>query len=57
MIVQALAIDQFQAVADPFMQQPPAFIENRVIRYVMGKRMLKRVLDVSHRRLLVDELT
>ena len=57
MIVQVLAIDQFQAGTDSFMQQPPAFVENRVVSHVMGKRMLKRVLDVSYRRLLVDELT
>ena len=57
MIVQVLAIDQFHAGADSFMQQPPAFVENRVVSYVMGKRVLKRVLDVSYRRLLVDELT
>ena len=56
-IAQVIAIDRFQAGADPFVQQPPAFIENRVIRYVMGKSMLERVLEVSHRRLLVDELT
>src|SRR5208282_4960918 len=57
MIVQIFAIDQLQAGADSFMQQPPALNEHRVVSHVMGKRMLKRILDISDRRLLIDELT
>jgi hypothetical protein len=50
MVVEVDGIHRLQRFADSPVQHSAAFVQHRVVGYVMGQRMLECVLDVADGR-------
>ena len=55
-IVQLLGEEGFNPLASALMQQLTPLHQHRVVRNLLGERVLEGVLGIADRRLLVDEL-